>query len=133
MEQLFTFGRFTILLMICLHIIADFLVQNDFLAKFKQKKNWEEYIAKNKNYKYDYISVLFAHAFSWSFITFFPLYLSIDHPKKGYIFAVIVIINTLIHSFVDDQKCNKFRINLIVDQSCHLIQIILTFIVCYFM
>jgi len=131
--MIFEFSLFTFLAMLCCHVISDFILQNDFLATYKQKKNWEEYIAKNKNYKYDYLVVLFTHAFIWSFITFFPIYLALDHINKGFIFGAIVFINMMVHAFVDDQKCNKLTINLLVDQICHMLQIILTFIACSFM
>lgn len=40
-----------------------------------------------------------------------------------------ILKSTMIHSFIDNQKANKKTINLITDQTLHLIQIILIFIV----
>jgi len=41
-------------------------------------------------------------------------------------FAIAFVINLTIHAFVDDLKANKKKINLIVDQSIHISQIIVT-------
>ena len=110
------------LVMTFLHIIADYLVQNNFMATYKQKKNWEEYIKENDTYKYDYIVVLLVHGFSWAFITFFPILII----HSVWLFAIAVIVHTLIHAWIDDKKCNKFKINLILDQLYHLNQIFWT-------
>jgi len=116
---------FVFLLMIFLHIIADFLVQNNFLATYKQKKNWEPYVKEHAGYKYDYIIVLCVHSFSWSFITFSPLLFICDTKSFGF----TVIINTIIHGIIDDFKCNRLWTNLIADQLLHLLQIVITLIV----
>lgn len=76
--------------MLFLHIIADFCVQNEFMTKFKQKKEWDRYFHDDfttdalvcpKKYKYDYIPVLFVHAFSWAFITYLPLLYYVFYSK----------------------------------------------------
>jgi len=43
----------------------------------------------------------------------------------------LIPINCCIHFVVDDLKANRFKINLIIDQTIHFIQIILTFLTCY--
>ena len=111
--------------MIFLHIIADYLVQNDFMATYKQKKNWEQYIKETGKYKHDYIVVLLVHAFSWSFITFLPLLLI----TEVWIWVPLVILNCFVHASTDDMKCNQLEINLIVDQLLHLLQIVLSLII----
>ena len=123
--------------MFFLHIIADFCVQNDFMAKFKQKSKWldacfdefrtyEKASKMHDKYKHDYIPVLFVHAFSWAFITYLPLlhyvfYSKILMPET---WCVFVLIQTFVHMYIDDQKCNKLKINLVVDQLLHLLQIL---------
>jgi hypothetical protein len=42
-------------------------------------------------------------------------------------FFIVLVINTILHAFIDDLKCNKKKINLITDQALHIIQIALTF------
>ena len=42
------------------------------------------------------------------------------------------VINGLIHMFVDNLKANKFKINLIQDQSIHLVQILVTVLLFYY-
>ncbi len=118
---------FALLLMVMLHIIADYLVQTDFIARFKQKKEWEKSfkdisLDKNNKYKYDYIAILLVHAFSWSFVTFLPIILI----SNVTIFSIAIVINTIIHAIIDDLKANKYKINLLADQALHLLQIIIT-------
>lgn len=116
------------LFMVFLHIIADYLVQNDFMAKYKQVKNWEPYI-KDGHYKNDFWVVLAVHAFSWAFITFLPL---LFYTHSVPFFASILFTNTIVHIFIDDLKCNLFKINLIVDQLLHLAQILITLVFAYY-
>lgn len=121
---------FMLFSMIFCHIIADFHVQNDFMAKYKQSKNWEEFGPK---YVFDYIPMLIVHSFSWSFVTFLPLLYAV---YKNIIdintWCAIVMFNTTIHMIIDDLKCNKLKINLIVDQLLHLAQILgMTLLVYY--
>ena len=113
---------FLIVSMLFLHVIADYLVQNEFMAKFKQKKNWEDYNDTGL-YSFDYIAVLLAHTFSWSFIVFFPLLIEF---KDAFGYFAIVLINTGIHAYIDDYKCNKLKISLITDQILHIAQIMMT-------
>ncbi len=50
----------------------------------------------------------------------------------GWLFLAYPI-NMGIHMFVDDLKANKLKINLIIDQSIHFVQISLTFLTYYLM
>jgi len=110
---------FVLFAMIFSHIVDDYYLQG-ILANMKQRKWWEEN-APDKMYRHDYIVALIAHAFSWSFMITIPtLLVSNNYP----IMCVFIIINTIIHAYVDHQKANKRCINLIVDQLCHIIQII---------
>ena len=105
--------------MIFAHVVDDYYLQG-ILAKMKQKKWWEEN-APNKMYRYDYIVALIAHAFSWSFMITVPtLLISNEYFTMG----IFIIINTILHAYVDNLKANEHCINLIVDQLCHMLQII---------
>lgn len=115
------------ILMIFLHYVGDYILQTSFLANYKQKKNWSEY-TKEGHYKYDFAAVLAVHAFSWAFVTFLPLYF---YNHNSLFFACSLLVNTVIHMFVDHLKCNLFKINLIVDQLLHLAQIALTLVLAY--
>lgn len=44
----------------------------------------------------------------------------------GTSFAFVFAVNTILHGFVDDLKANQKKINLIADQSVHLLQIAVT-------
>lgn len=112
--------------MIFAHIFADFIFQNNFMATYKQKKNWESYVYDKggKKYKYDYIVVLFVHSFSWAFITYLPLL----YYECYIYYALLVILQTPIHAYIDHMKCNLLKINLVIDQALHLVQIVLPFI-----
>lgn len=117
---------FILFSMIFCHIIADFHIQNSFMAKFKQKEEWKGY---GKEYLRDWIPVLAVHAFSWSFFTFLPLlYYVYTKDITFNIWIFEVVIGAIVHGIVDDQKCNRFNINLIVDQLIHILQIICAFV-----
>lgn len=42
-------------------------------------------------------------------------------------YSISFVINMIIHAVVDDLKANRFVINLTIDQTIHLFQIIITF------
>jgi hypothetical protein len=112
-----------LLVMIFMHILDDYYLQG-ILASMKQK-NWWEKNNPQKKYKYDYLMALFMHAFSWSFMIMIPS--MIQHKFVLWVF----IANLLIHFVVDHLKANLQKINLITDQTIHLIQIILTYLICF--
>lgn len=109
------------------HIVDDYYLQGK-LALFKQKSWWEKN-APDQLYKYDYIVGLIMHSFSWAFMIMLPIAVS-QEVQIGAVFVTIFIINTVVHAIVDDLKANKRKINLVTDQSIHIGQIILTFLIC---
>lgn len=108
-------------MMIFCHIVDDYYLQG-WLASAKQKSWWKQN-APEKLYKYDYIAALFMHSFSWTFMVMIvpTLYVLLF---GGTFYPVLLGINILIHMIADDLKANKKKINLIQDQSIHLLQII---------
>lgn len=114
---------FILFVMIFAHIVDDYYLQG-ILASLKQKTWWENQKSYKPMYKYDYIVALIMHAFSWSFMISLPI-LYLGFTKW---IVVAIILNTIIHGIVDDLKANKGKINLIVDQSIHIIQIVITWI-----
>jgi hypothetical protein len=119
---------FIILAMVFCHIVDDYYLQGC-LASMKQKKWWQEN-APQKLYKYDYIVALIMHSMSWSFMIMLPIAISMNFNVST-LFAIIFVGNTIIHAVVDDLKANKIKINLIVDQSIHILQIIITYVILY--
>ncbi|WP_029502507.1 DUF3307 domain-containing protein [Lachnoclostridium phytofermentans] len=116
-----------LLSMIFLHIVDDYYLQG-WLASAKQKSWWEKN-APDKLYKHDYIIALFMHSFSWAYmITLVPTLYIVLFGGKWY--PILFMGNVLIHMVVDDMKANKKKINLIQDQSIHMLQILWTW-VCY--
>lgn len=117
-----------ILCMIFCHIIDDYYLQG-VLANLKQKSYWE-HNAPDKMYKHDYLMALLMHSMSWAFMIMLPLLVcfSFDPPN---LFLILWLANTAIHFIVDDLKANKRKINLIQDQTAHLLQIIITLIIMY--
>lgn len=110
-------------LMIFLHIIDDFCVQG-IMASMKQKSWWQEHpIGSNPKYKNDYLAALFAHSFSWAFMIMIPVLI------WGQWEWPILLANMFTHAVIDNAKTNKFQINLIQDQTYHLIQIIATWLI----
>ena len=114
---------FIILLMIFCHVVDDYYLQG-WLASAKQKAWWQENAPK-KLYKYDYIWALIMHSFSWAFMVMLPIVLNMDFRING-VFIVCFITNVIGHAVVDNEKANKFTINLWVDQLLHMYQIGLT-------
>ena len=118
---------FTVILMIFLHIVDDYYLQV-WLASAKQKSWWEDN-APEEMYKHDYICALLMHGFSWSFMIMLPIAYMESFDVTVW-FAVSLIGNALIHLIVDNAKANKKAINLITDQCIHILQIIITALVC---
>lgn len=124
---------FVLLLMIFCHIVDDYYLQG-ILANMKQKKWWEEH-APGPIYRYDYIIALIMHSMSWAFMIQLPIAIY-NSFNVGTGFAIAFIVNAIIHAFTDNLKANQihtkhytFAINLIIDQTIHLIQIASTFII----
>ena len=117
---------FVITLMIFCHIVDDYYLQG-ILASMKQRSWWEEHYPQ-KSYSYDYIMALAMHAMSWAFMIMLPVAAYMGFRPTN-IFFVMLAVNSVIHAFVDDLKANKHKINLIVDQCIHLVQIIVAAIV----
>ena len=117
---------FILVLMIFMHIVDDYYLQG-WLASAKQKKWWEEN-APQKLYRHDYIMALVMHSLSWAFMIMLPI--AIDRQfAVTWIYAVAFIANATVHGIVDNLKANKLKINLIQDQSIHIVQIFATFTV----
>lgn len=112
---------FILLWMIFMHIVDDYYLQG-WLASAKQKDYWVKNYP-DKLYQKDYMAALVCHAFSWSFMINLPLVLY----KYNNIIIGTVLVNMIIHAFVDNLKANRKKINLIIDQSIHIIQIIITY------
>lgn len=123
---------FLLLSMIFCHILDDFCLQG-WLASAKQKEWWEKN-APEPLYRFDYICALIMHSVSWSFVITVPLkvYSTAMHFGNGWILAIMFLVNAAIHAIIDDLKANKKKINLVIDQSLHIIQILITFTVYYF-
>ena len=114
---------FILFVMIFAHIVDDYYLQG-ILASLKQKSWWENQKSYKPMYKYDYIVALIMHSFSWSFMISLPI-LYFGFTKW---IVVAIILNTIIHGTVDDLKANKHKINLIMDQSIHIVQIVITWV-----
>ena len=112
-----------LILMLFAHIFDDYYLQG-ILASLKQKGWWEKN-APDKMNRYDYIVALVCHALSWAIMISLPiLYVSAWQPH--WVVYLMLGINVAVHAVVDDLKANKRKINLIVNQSIHFVQIIVT-------
>lgn len=117
---------FLFFLMLFCHIFDDYYLQG-WLASAKQQKWWKDN-APQVLYKYDYIVALIIHSLSWSFSIMLPLAIY-NRFNCGVLYAMLLVVNTIIHAFTDNLKANLLKINLWVDQSIHFIQIVATFII----
>lgn len=116
-------NTFIFLLMIFCHIVDDYYLQG-WLASAKQKKYWQDN-APDKMYRHDYIWALLMHSFSWAFMIMLPIAFVYEFNVSNF-FVYIFILNVIVHAITDNEKANKFTINLWVDQLIHLSQITLT-------
>ncbi len=122
---------FVLMCMIFMHILDDFCMQPmGFLANGKQKDWWKKN-APDEMYKYDYLVVLFFHGFSWTFMMMLPLFLYVLLFGGAY-YPLLFIGNVIIHSYVDNEKANKKKINLVQDQGYHMIQILGTWLLWFY-
>lgn len=117
-----------LIFMIFAHITDDYYLQG-WLASAKTK-NWWKKNAPDKLYSKDYIMALFCHSLSWSIMIFLPILIySLYNQIDLNWFYLVLPINLIIHAVIDDLKANKFKINLIIDQSIHFIQIFITWLI----
>ena len=115
-----------LLFMILAHIADDFYLQGN-LAKMKQKVWWEKLFEYKSLYKHDYKMALFIHSMSWSIMILIPSMILLP-TVSSYLLLGAFIINTIIHYWIDNEKCNKLHINLMADQTIHLLQVIVTWV-----
>lgn len=121
---------FILVFMLFMHVIADYNMQGC-LANIKQKSWWidqcEQLNVGFAKYKNDYKMALFMHSFSWSFMIMLPLFITNGFNLSWFgLFGLAF--NTVVHYFVDDFKANDYMINLVQDQTYHIIQIVATFV-----
>ena len=114
-----------LIFMIFAHITDDYYLQG-WLASAKTKIWWKKN-SPNKLYSKDYIMALFCHSLSWSIMVFLPILIySLYNQIDLNWFYLVLPINLIIHAVIDDLKANKFKINLIIDQCIHFMQIFIT-------
>ena len=116
-----------LLSMIFCHIVDDYKIQQGVLCNLKQESWWKENAPDNL-YKKDYIIALLMHGMSWSFMINLPLvvYCFISNISLEFV-PYSFVFNAAIHAYTDDLKANRKKINLILDQLIHIVQIIITF------
>jgi hypothetical protein len=117
---------FVLLWMLFNHVLDDYFLQG-ILASMKQKTWWKDN-APDKMYKYDYIVALIMHSISWTFMIMLPI-AALYQFNIDASFVILFIVNIFIHANIDNAKANLKYINLVVDQSIHLIQIIATYLI----
>ena len=114
-----------LLLMILMHIVDDYYLQG-ILASMKQKSWWKKQEGYTSLYKNDYKMALLMHSMSWSIMILLPAMFILN--VNGFALLIIFIINSFIHYHIDDLKANKKQINLIFNQTIHVMQIFATWI-----
>ena len=116
--------------MLFMHIVDDYYLQG-ILASMKQRSWWEKNAA-DPLYKHDYIVALIMHAISWTTMIMTPVfvYRYLNKCAVSPLIIIVFIVNVAAHAFIDDQKANKKTINLVLDQTAHMFQIIATFMAC---
>ena len=115
--------------MFFMHVVADFNLQG-IMASMKQKAWWK----KQEGYEEDdngndYKFPLFWHSLQWSFCIMLPLFVAND-LKVDFVGLIFFCLNIWLHYIVDNLKANQHFLNLVDDQTIHIVQIIGTFIGC---
>lgn len=118
---------YSLIVMLFMHIVDDYHLQRA-LAKYKQREWWRENFS-DRLYKYDYITALILHSFSWTFCIMIVPMLASNISKLSLI--GLFAINTIIHAVTDHIKCNELLISLTQDQLIHIFQVIVTWSVCF--
>lgn len=114
--------------MLLLHVYDDFHFQtNSFLANGKQKSWWQAQTTDTM-YKHDYLVCLILHAFTWTCAIMLPVVLY-NRLQVDFTHLLIFFMNMSIHAYIDDLKANRHKINLIQDQTAHILQIIGTWLI----
>ena len=138
--------------MVLMHIIEDFHLQG-IMGNMKMKSWWAKSFQKvyaktdnpeqekwvkeyQKKTQFDYVSVLLLHGFEWSMFIHIPV-LAVYWFTQGvvfdstfmYVLCAVIFIQGLVHSVVDDRKANRLGISLVTDQSIHLIQILVSYLI----
>lgn len=116
-------NKFMILLMIFLHVFDDYHLQG-ILANLKQKSYWQR-VAPDKMYRHDYIMALAMHSMSWSFMIMLPIAYCMNF-NISVSFIITFVVNSIVHGVIDDLKANRHMIDLITDQTVHIVQIFVT-------
>lgn len=118
-----TYKVFILLSMIFCHIVDDYYLQGK-LALMKQKQWWRDNYPQ-KMYQYDYLVALFMHSFSWTFMIMLvpTIYIVLF---GGTFYPLLFVGNVMLHMFIDNEKANEMKINLIQDQFLHIMQTVWT-------
>lgn len=107
--------------MIFCHILDDYVLQAPCLCNLKQKSWWEKN-APDRQYRFDYVVGLVVHSISWATMIMLPIIIVLKGELNW--LWLFLPINTIIHAVVDHLKANVRVINLVHDQSIHLVQIL---------
>jgi len=108
-----------IILTVLMHILDDYVLQGVCLSNLKQKSYWKENL---RMYRNDYKVALIVHGMSWSSLVMLPMLVLMQMQVTG-IFIIVWLAMGLVHAFIDDLKANLKVINLVTDQTLHMIQI----------
>ena len=115
---------FTILsLMFLCHLLADYPLQG-WLAQAKNKSYWKDTQTPN-----DWFMALICHSAMWGIMIYLPIFFIGEIDFGGWVeslFWLTLPLNIILHFIIDNAKSNKHRINLIIDQCFHFLQITIT-------
>lgn len=118
---------FVLLAMVFCHIVDDYYLQAVGVLAMMKQKSWWKKEAPEKMYRFDYLIALAMHSMSWAFMVMLPIaaYMGWEPTRN---FLILFIVNAIVHGIVDNLKANLLKINLIEDQTIHMVQIVLTYL-----
>ena len=118
---------FVLLAMVFCHIVDDYYLQAVGVLAMMKQKSWWKKEAPDKMYRFDYLIALAMHSMSWAFMVMLPIAAYMGWAPSR-LFLILFLVNAVVHGIVDNLKANLLKINLIEDQTIHMVQIVLTYL-----
>lgn len=110
---------------ILMHLLADYPLQG-ILASMKQKKWWGQN-APGPMYKRDWVAGLICHSAMWGIMCAIPsvaVCCWLGDWAMGVATLGLMAAAIALHCAIDDLKANRRAINLLQDQSLHILQLL---------
>ena len=110
------------MIMIFLHCFCESILLRTSIFDYRIKDNW--LLLKDK-YENDFRLIILCRSFIWSFIVHLPILILHRDGSFYLVYSVSIIVHTLLHGIIDDIRTNQKLISLLIEQSFHILQLII--------